>query len=98
MKQVKMKMKILKLKIVKLVLEVGARELGVDDTDMANKDSMFICFGSCLSELLNTKIPEGCKCNNKLEMIDFKYIGTALKMGKIFFDEKSFPNWSILKV
>ena len=56
---------------------VGARELRVDDTDMINKDSMFMCFGSCLYELLNTKIPERCKCDNKLEMIDFKYIGTA---------------------
>ena len=52
--------------------EVGARELGVDDTEMINKDSMFMRFGSCLSELLNTKIPEISKCDNKLEMIDFK--------------------------
>ena len=48
---------------------MGARDLGVDDTDMVNKDSMLIFFESCLSELLNTKIPERCKCKNKLEMV-----------------------------
>ena len=58
---------------------MGARDLGVDDTDMVNKDSMLIFFGSCLSELLNTKIPERCKCRNKLEMV-FKFIGTALHL------------------
>ena len=48
-----------------------ARELGVDDTDMGDKDSMLIRLGSCLSKLLNMKIPERCKFNNKLEIIDF---------------------------
>ena len=33
----------------------GARELGVDDTDMVSKDSKVMCFGSCLSEMHNTK-------------------------------------------
>ena len=58
---------------------MGARDLGVDDTDRVNKDSMLIFFGSCLSELLNTKIAERCKCKNKLEMV-FKFIGTALHL------------------
>ena len=31
--------------------EVGARELDIHDADMINKDSMFMCFYSCLSEL-----------------------------------------------
>ena len=43
--------------------EAGARELAVDDTDMVNKDSMLICFASCLSELFNIKILERCKCD-----------------------------------
>lgn len=60
--------------------EVGAREFGVNDTDMVNKDSMFIYFGSCLRELLNTKIPERYKCDSKLEKIDFKYIGRTLHL------------------
>ena len=60
--------------------EVGAREFGVNDTDMNNKDSMFIYFGSCLRELLNTKIPERYKCDSKLKKIDFKYIGRTLHL------------------
>ena len=45
MKQVKVKMKILRLKICKAgfeTREVGARDLDVDDTDRVNKDSMLI--------------------------------------------------------
>ena len=45
MKQVKVKMKILRLKIYKAGFEtrdVGARDLGVDDTGRVNKDSMLI--------------------------------------------------------
>ena len=54
------------------------REVGAD---MVNKYSMFISFGSCLRKLLYAKIPERCKCDNQLEMINSKF---TLKMGKVF--------------
>ena len=54
------------------------REVGAD---MVNKYSMFISFGSCLRKLLYAKIAETCKCDNQLEMINWKF---TLKMGKVF--------------
>ena len=64
------------------------REVGAD---MVNKYSMFISFGSCLRELLYENIPETCKCDNQLEMINLKF---TLKMGKVF---QIFPIGQLLR-
>ena len=55
-------------------------EFEVEDADLVNNDKLFMCYGSSLSNLLNMKFPTVCQCKEPVNLVDFKYVGTALQL------------------